>query len=332
MSEILTEFTWLPAVAVRSLVAAGLAWLGFYCARWLDAPWRGRIMGLSVTLVVALPLIPLSNSPALPSVPTAILETASSISWLPWIAGIWIAGAIWFGAKLLAGSWWLRGLCKRAEPIELPAEVHKLLGELPRGCRIVVSDEAGVPFACGLFRRTIVLPRASSCWPQSRLVQVLAHEIHHHRAGDVWLQTLSHGICAALWWNPLVWLLMREWQREREFAADRAVLEVANPASYAENLLELSTRLPSQGRSFAAALYMTKRGVLETRIRRLLLKPEQTGDNRARRWLAVGVISAIFIAMPICVAWAPLELAKTPDPELEREVQVRLTADPFPGN
>ncbi|MFT5468587.1 MAG: beta-lactamase regulating signal transducer with metallopeptidase domain [Verrucomicrobiales bacterium] len=287
-------------------------------------------MGLSVTAVVALPLIPLTNHQALPAVPTAILETAGSIAWLPWIAGIWIVGAIWFGSRLLIGSSWLRRLCARAEEVELPAEVLKQLGKLPRGCRIVISDEAGVPFACGLLRRTIVLPRASSCWPQSRLVQVLAHEIHHHRAGDVWLQTLSHGICAALWWNPLVWLLMREWQREREFAADRAVLEVANPASYAENLLELSTRLPSNGRSFAAALYMTKRGVLETRIRRLLSKPENPGD--ARRWLAAGVISAIFIAMPICVAWAPLELAKKPSPELQQEIQTRLTADPFPGN
>ena len=329
MDELLTA-AWLPALAARSVIAAGLAWIGFRCAHWLGNPWRARVMGLCVTAVVALPLIPLPHRETLPGAPTAILEAAGSITWLPWIGVTWLAGVAWLGARWLIGALWIRRVCLRANDAIIPAEVREQIGKLPRRHNILVSDEVGVPFACGLWRQRVVLPRVSSCWPDNRLVQVLAHELHHHRAGDVLLQTISHAICAMLWWNPLVWLLMREWQREREYAADRAVLEIANPKSYAENLLELSVNLRDSGRSLAAALYMTRRGVLETRIRRLLSKTEEPDD--ARRWLAALVISAVFIAMPICVAWAPIELTERPSTALENEARVRLSADPFPGN
>lgn len=324
------DFSWLPALAVRSLAAAGLAWLGFRGARWLGSPWRGRIMAICVTAVVALPLVPFPGRESLPAAPTAIFEAAGSISWLPWLGAAWIAGVLWLGFRWLTGARWLAGVCGQAEEIALPRSITAALGELPRGCRFLRTAEAGVPFACGIWRKRVVLPAASSCWPETRLVQVLAHEIHHHRAGDVALQTLSHAIWTLLWWNPLVWPLMREWQREREFAADRAVLKIANPVSYAENLLELSTNLHDSGRSLAAALYITRRGVLETRIRALLSKAEDPGD--LRRWAAAALISAVFIAMPVCVAWAPLELTDRPDSVLENEVRLRLSADPFPGS
>ncbi|MEM7013559.1 MAG: M56 family metallopeptidase, partial [Verrucomicrobiota bacterium] len=289
MEDLFTA-AWIPGFAVRSLIAATLAWAGFYCARGFSDPWRSRLMGVCVTAVIALPLVPFPSQELATVAPTAMFEAASALKLAPWLALIWIIGVVWLGVHWCSGVWLIRRVSARAENAQLTKAVQSQLGDW-KDIRILVSDSVSVPFACGVWRKHVILPESSSCWDESRLVQVLTHEIHHHRAGDVLLQTLSDAICRLLWWNPLVWRLMREWQREREYAADRAVLKIASPACYAENLLDLSANLKTSDRALAAALYITRRGVLETLIRKLLTKPENPSD--ARRWLAAVVLSAV---------------------------------------
>lgn len=328
MEDLFTA-AWIPGFAVRSLIAAALAWLGFYCARGFADPWRSRLMGICVTAVIALPLIPFPSREMTPVAPTAMFEAASALTLAPWFALVWLIGVVWLGVHWFTGVSMIRRVSARAEDAQLTKSVEAQLGDW-KGTRILVSNCVSVPFACGVWRKRVILPESSSCWDEARLVQVLTHELHHHRAGDVLLQMLSDAICRLLWWNPLVWRLMREWQREREYAADRAVLKIASPACYAENLLDLSANLQTSDRALAAALYITRRGVLETRIRKLLTKPEDPSDGR--RWLAAIVLSAVFISMPICVAWAPIELADRPSTVQEDDAKLRLSADPFPGN
>ena len=275
-------------------------------------------MGVCVTAIVALPMIPGFAAEDSVGAPTAVFASGLA-TWIPVLGWIWLAGILWHGARFGLGTFAISRIGR---------EGTKMTEE--DGVQVLVSENVEVPFATGLFRKRVLLPKAALDWPKSRLEQVLAHEFHHHRAGDLWLQNLSHLICAVFWWNPLVWRLAAEWQREREFAADRAVLEVASPKSYAQNLLEFSQQPRPANRILAAALYITRRGKLETRIERLLSGNEP--DSPWRQMAAGVILGVLLLAMPLCVAWIPIELAGPASPELKREAELRLTADPFPGN
>ncbi len=320
-------FSWLPGLAIRSLVAAGLAWLGFLAARRLNAPWRARMMGVCVTAIVALPLIPGLPSETAGAAPTAVVQSWLG-AWLPAIGAVWLGGILWHAARFCAGTLTIGRIATHPSDFAVP----EALRELGAGIRVQTSPAVEAPFACGIFRKRVLLPNSARNWPAERLTQVLAHEFHHHRAGDLWLQNLSHLICAVFWWNPLVWRLSDEWQREREFAADRAVLKVATPKSYAQNLLDFSLQTPPANRILAAALYMTRRGSLETRIERLLAGPAESAESPRSQFAAGLCLATIVLAMPLCVAWIPVEFSRPSSPELQREAQIRLTADPFPGN
>ena len=325
--EVDWSFSWLPGLAIRSLLAAGLAWLGFLAARRLNTPWRTRMMGVCVTAIVALPLIPGLPSETAGSAPTAVVQSWLG-AWLPAIGAVWLGGIFWLAARFCAGTLAIGRIAANPSDFAVP----EALREVGAGVRVQTSAGVEAPFACGVFRKRVILPDSARDWPAERLTQVLAHEFHHHRAGDLWLQNLSHLICGVFWWNPLVWRLADEWRREREFAADRAVLKVATPKSYAQNLLDFSLKTSPSNRILAAALYMTRRGSLETRIERLLAGSAEI-DKPAQNQLAAGFcLATIILAMPLCVAWIPVEFARPASAELQREVEIRLTADPFPGN
>lgn len=109
---------------------------------------------------------------------------------------------------------------------------------------VLVSDESDAPFATGLLRQIILLPRSVLELPTDQLRIILGHELVHIRRRDLaigWIET-ALGI---LWWfHPGMWWLRRELRRTREDCCDDVLLtsRLAQPERYCETLIEAAAR------------------------------------------------------------------------------------------
>ena len=64
-----------------------------------------------------------------------------------------------------------------------------------------------------------------------KLYNVLAHELAHVQRFDWPLQLEAEGVCAALWFNPIAWVVARRLRDEGERACDDVVLALGDPAA-----------------------------------------------------------------------------------------------------
>ena len=139
--------------------------------------------------------------------------------------------------------------------------------------RLYANTSVESPFSCGIVHPEIVIPTAlAENLRRDEIDLVLAHELAHHRRGDLavnWLQALVH----TLWWfHPVVWLVNLRLRAVREDCCDDLVLaaRLADENQYCDTLLRVAAsshaaRLP------ALALPMScRQHSLSRRFRRLM--------------------------------------------------------------
>ena len=178
-------------------------------------------------------------------------------------------------ARLATGGLAVRGIIRRAEPLDDPEwqtplyEISDRMG-LDRAPRLYRSDRARMPFAAGLVAPVIVLPADSDSWTPARRTAVLLHELSHIRRRDLVGHTLGRVVCALYWFHPLVWTAARRLRAESERACDDLALAFGTRASeYAEHLLDIVTCVRDH-RTPAVALAMAHRKEFEGRMLAIL--------------------------------------------------------------
>ncbi len=191
-------------------------------------------------------------------------------------------------------AWWtLRRLLQRGRPapdfaLKYGSSRH------PLGLDVVMADLA-VPVACG--RRTILVPKtltARLTAPQVRAV--LAHEVAHLRRADpLWTAALSL-LCHLFFFQPLNFLVLREWRRACEELCDaEAVGEMLEPLTLARSLLELArhpTHVP-----LAPLVNSAAESHLSQRIK-ALLEPKEMHMKRSHLFAVVFALFAVTFALP----------------------------------
>ena len=95
--------------------------------------------------------------------------------------------------------------------------------------RLLSSPLVQSPMLVGFFRPTIVLP--SEHLPDSDARFILAHELTHFRRGDLWKKFLMNMIQCIHWFNPVVYLLSRDFAYWLETSCDE---EVVSSLDYAQ--------------------------------------------------------------------------------------------------
>jgi beta-lactamase regulating signal transducer with metallopeptidase domain len=123
------------------------------------------------------------------------------------------------------------------------------------------------------------------------------------------------------WFNPLVRSVARRFAMQCEFACDAAVLESGvSVRRYVDVLCDLAFSEATP----AAAVAMSRKGALEARVRRLGGEP-----RRLSRGVMVALaVLTFFSGLALCL----LRPAEPVVPTMTDEVELRLSADPFPGN
>ncbi len=161
-------------------------------------------------------------------------------------AYIWAAGGMVSLAWLALG--YLR-LCRQLARRRLPAsqEEHK---ELERQ-RLLLSVTGSVglfqvpglasPMLMGFLRPTVLIPQDL---PSAALPVALAHELQHLKRRDLWYKLLLSLAGCIHWFNPLVWLMIRQGGQDVELCCDYDLLKTRDTKArraYGRAILEQMT-------------------------------------------------------------------------------------------
>ena len=144
------------------------------------------------------------------------------------------------------------------------------------GIRIIQTDRIAGPLALGLFKRYVAVPREFSRTfsPREREL-ALAHELAHHRGGDLFANMAAFIFLCLMWFNPLAWMAWSAFRFDQEAACDARVVAGADAStrqSYGRALARTATEgLPP----FAMALNNPK--TIIQRLRRLMMNETSKG-------------------------------------------------------
>ena len=160
-------------------------------------------------------------------------DAAGGMSALAIVAMVWGAVALGILAALAWAGFSVRRITRRARPL-ISAEWQGPLFEiadrigLDDAPRLLQSDDAKMPFACGVLTPTIVLPAEAESWTLDRRRTVLLHELAHVRRRDLLGHALGRLTCAVYWFHPLVWTAAKQLRAESERACDDLALSLRN--------------------------------------------------------------------------------------------------------
>ncbi len=227
--------------------------------------------------------VSITPDPAIPAAPArAAIATAPPTSFLPWVAAVWILGALIALIPTVAGFARLAIVARYARPMRggrwallVPSAMREL--DVRRRVRFVELDGPVMPMTWGVFHPVVLLPADDFNSTVEQRLDVLRHELAHVRRYDCLTQFVGQLACALHWFNPLAWVAARELRVERERACDDEVLRAGAKASdYAEYLLRVAHSTRIMGAAALGGLAMARPSQMAGRLLAVL-------DDRRRR-------------------------------------------------
>jgi beta-lactamase regulating signal transducer with metallopeptidase domain/HEAT repeat protein len=219
---------------------------------------------------------------------------------------VWAAVLLVIAASLGYATLMVHRIVNRARPLDSADWLSPLFEvsdrlALEEPPRLLRSEDAKMPFACGVFRATIVLPAECDSWSLDRRRAVLLHELAHVRRHDLIGHTLSRLACAVYWFHPLVWTAAKRLRSESERACDDLALACgARATDYAEHLLDIVTSVRRDATP-SVALAMARRKEFEGRML-AILDPELRHSSPSRKQSAALIGSLAIISIVVGAA------------------------------
>ena len=224
-------------------------------------------------------------------------EHAATVAAAPGIDFAAIAIALWLGgAAFFFIIQMIRYASMRDDLLSEAAELAVI-----DGVRIVASDQVGGPLAFGLFKRHIAVPQDfNKAYSPAERKLAIAHEMAHHKSGDLFANLAAFIVLCLQWFNPLAWLSWSAFRFDQEAACDARVLagkDAADREIYGRTLARTAfDGVPT----FATALNSPK--TIIERLRRLTMKD---ASPRRRSLGKVGILTAAAIILPLTATVVP---------------------------
>jgi beta-lactamase regulating signal transducer with metallopeptidase domain len=351
----------LAAIALRSAAARHLVWL----ATILSVLVLPGLLGFAPVRLEVLParFLPAAETPKLaPAVDQGVVPDAARatlparrlrvaavppiagsdprpsptvFTWPAWpqaLLALWAGVALALLGRLVVAVRAARRIVHSARPLDDPrwtALLHDLADrlDLPEAPALVQSDQVAMPFACGVWRSTIVLPALATQWPDERRQVVLLHELAHVKRRDLLGQQLGRIACAVYWFHPLVWSAARKLRAESERACDDLVLSCGARASdYASHLLDILTAARGAGAP-ATALPMARAREFEGRLLAILdAGRPRRAPGRLQSVALLAGLAAIFLSVAAAAPPGPPRSMGAPSPALPPDAEDRAPA------
>ncbi len=222
-----------------------------------------------------------------------LVESVTSPVWIASIMlAFWLLGTAILAMRLLVGHRRmvrLRGTAFPAEP-EALALCHELAGRMRlRLLAVLRSPFLSSPCLDGLRRPAILLPEDAD----QNLRDTFVHELAHLGRRDGLWNLLRQLATAALWVQPLLWVLSRRIEETAEEVCDDFVVAFgADRGRYAGHLLELAERrLPPLAPSAVGMISL--RSLLARRIARILDSTRALSTRAGRRTIAATLLAGL---------------------------------------
>ncbi|WP_120717775.1 M56 family metallopeptidase [Tsuneonella amylolytica] len=241
--------------------------------------------------------------------PAAIVPSVESI-WPTILFAIWLGGAAIYLVTRLAAYFRLRDTLLASA---------RTVGEAGT-VRFVETPATLSPIAFGVIDRVVALPPGFMASPDRAARDLaLAHELAHHRAGDLAANFAALPLFALHWFNPLSWLGWRAMRRDQEAACDARVIANrgrAERATYASVIARAATTAPRGGFQPSLAAPMACPVLGDASIVDRLRTLTMTDPTIRRRRAGMLLIGAAALALPLTasISYAADEAPVPPAP------------------
>ncbi len=214
------------------------------------------------------------------TIPVAVRseQGGMQMSVLDILALVWLAGSISFMTiHLLGYLHWKRlimrhGIAVEDEQIQdiflkLKEELH-----IKRLLPVIYSKKAFSPMMIGFFHPALVLPDLQHT--AQEMYFILKHELVHFKRRDVFIKLLFTAANAVCWFQPLIWLMVKEASVDMEISCDELVMQGADDcmrSAYTETLLNTMHRQCKKKTGLSTQFYGGKQ-VMRKRFQSILSK------------------------------------------------------------
>ncbi len=181
--------------------------------------------------------------------------------------------------------------CENNSIHELVVSTSHAIG-LRQTMPVIISRKVNSPMILGIFRPVLVIPRED--YSSAELNMIVRHELTHCKRHDIAFKMLLKAVNALHWFNPFVYLMVREANADIELCCDADVLRNADTVqrkAYAESILTSMER----EKGFVPVFTCFSNGGINTMKERL----ENIVDNGKRRsgivLLAVTIVMSVLL-------------------------------------
>jgi beta-lactamase regulating signal transducer with metallopeptidase domain len=224
------------------------------------------------------------------------MVTAPSVDYAVLGLTLWLGGAALFFIIQM-----IRYASMRDELLSEATEIANI-----NGVRVVASDQVAGPLAFGLFKRYIAVPQDfADNYSTVEQELAVAHEMAHHRSGDLFANLAAFILLCLSWFNPVAWLSWNAFRVDQEAACDARVLAgkcAEERAIYGRAL----ARTAFDGVPIFATALNSPKTIIE-RLRRLNMKNAST---KRRLFGKVGVLAAAAVVLPLTATVVPAVVAQ----------------------
>ena len=222
-----------------------------YSAKWRYFIWLFIALRLVIPFNITLPKAPVVvNQPTEnlavvvhtenTSFPVAVMEEkeyvglgnkfTDSVNYAPIITVnellqyIWVSGVVIFILYNLINYWIFKmRVSKCCERVNISAanEVSELL-KIKKMPEVVTCEKIISPMLIGFIKPIVILPKTD--YSDDEIKVILKHELTHYKRHDLWYKLLL--ICAngMHWFNPIIYFMVRQANRDLEYSCDDAVV------------------------------------------------------------------------------------------------------------
>ncbi len=216
------------------------------------------------------------------------------LNWEAILLAIWFSGVAFCFARMAVGLSCIRSLVSESAPAAatIKAAFACVAGRLAVNMKVQVrvSRRVSTPILCGLFRKTLLIPRRMS--EESReqhLPGVFAHELSHVQSHDLDWNLLLHSLSALLWFHPLSWFTRAAHAAACEAVSDAVAADyLGDVRAYGRTLAQVALDAVDPP---ALSLAMAPTSEIQRRVRAL----EKHVYTRRLRWHWAAAAVAIML-------------------------------------
>jgi beta-lactamase regulating signal transducer with metallopeptidase domain len=215
------------------------------------------------------------------------------VRWTFAIAALWLTVSLVRAVKLAMSAVRLRGIWKRAVPVEGCDEVLQAAGF--RGVELCTSRDVDRPSVIGFFSPRILIPEELfGRLTTAEFGQIVLHEVGHLRRADDWINLLQKLSLVLVPLNPVLMWIERRLCLERELACDDDVLRLTKaPKAYATCLTNLAEHRLSRRVAALSLGAWEKKSELARRVHSILLGGKRMSTAQARVVLGALVLGLL---------------------------------------